>query len=764
MSIDHTTDTTSTQITEDQMTTEQITEPSNVRELRAGTTPVDAAAAELRDVERQDQHPDAVDNTDNTDNDADDDGDAGEPAEVTLVDQPGGDSVSWIRRLQEAKREPILPAYLRSWEEATATARWVAGHYVHAAGYHALRSPLYGLRLAVRAPRGALLLAAATGRWVTDAEGRQLRREAVKVNDTAAYMRLSAQRDARVRFRALVLALCLAVGVPALILLPGAVASWVTWACTALALALLGRLGTPADKPVVSPAVVASRFSKLTSDAVTQALASLGISAINQALKADARAIGFVHPIHPEGPGWRAEIDLPGGATAEDVIKNRAKLASALGRPLGSVWPEGRADISPARLVLWVGYEDMSQAKQPAWPLRKGEAIDLFDPQPFGTDVRGNWVSFVLMFVSGVIGAVPRMGKTFALRELLLIAALDPRTELHAYDLKGTGDFSPLQPVSHRYRAGDEDDDIVYALTALRELQKELRRRAKVIRELPRELCPDSQLTTELASKKSLGLHPIVVGADEVQIWFEHKEHGAEIEEIVTDLVKRGPATGIVTLLATQRPDSKSIPTQISDNAILRYCLKVAGQVPNDMVLGTSSYQNGERATQFNFKRDKGVGLLKGVVDETTTVRTVKLNGPDSEALVARARAHRLAAGRITGYAAGLDATVDDTTTAANTLLQDLLTVFGDTDKRWSESLVDALAEVKPDQYGPWGELANGSAKATQLSAALKPFGISTKQVWGTDPATGKGANRMGVERVHIAAALTERDKKSKRA
>ncbi|SES38083.1 DNA segregation ATPase FtsK/SpoIIIE, S-DNA-T family, partial [Lentzea xinjiangensis] len=100
---------------------------------------------------------------------------------------------------------------------------------------------------------------------------------------------------------------------------------------------------------------------------------------------------------------------------------------------------------------------------------------------------------------------------------------------------------------------------------------------------------------------------------------------------------------------------------------------------------------------------------------------------------------------------------------AANTLLQDLMSVFGDKDKRWSESLVDALADFKPDQYGPWGELEGGSAKATQLAAALKPFGIATGQVWGTDPETGKGANRKGVELAHISKAITERDKKAKR-
>ena len=62
------------------------------------------------------------------------------------------------------------------------------------------------------------------------------------------------------------------------------------------------------------------------------------------------------------------------------------------------------------------------------------------------------------MFNSVVIGAIPRMGKTFALRKLLLIAALDPRAELHAFDNKGTGDLAALECVAHRYAAGDEPE------------------------------------------------------------------------------------------------------------------------------------------------------------------------------------------------------------------------------------------------------------------------------------------------------------------
>jgi S-DNA-T family DNA segregation ATPase FtsK/SpoIIIE len=101
------------------------------------------------------------------------------------------------------------------------------------------------------------------------------------------------------------------------------------------------------------------------------------------------------------------------------------------------VWPEPQAEAHAGRLVLWVGDRDMAQTAAPAWPLAKAGRTDLFQPVPFGTDQRGRAVTLTLMFASMVLGSIPRMGKTFALRLTLLAACLDPRAELHPYDLKG---------------------------------------------------------------------------------------------------------------------------------------------------------------------------------------------------------------------------------------------------------------------------------------------------------------------------------------
>jgi S-DNA-T family DNA segregation ATPase FtsK/SpoIIIE len=463
-------------------------------------------------------------------------------------------------------------------------------------------------------------------------------------------------------------------------------------------------------------------------------------------------ALEFKSPITRDGPGWRADLDLPHGVTVAEVMEKRDKLASGLRRPIGCVWPEVDHAAHPGRLVLWVGDQDMSKARQPAWPLAAHGTADLFRPVAFGTDQRGRPVKVTLMFTSAIIGSIPRMGKTFLLRLLGLIAALDPRTALYVFDLKGTGDLSPLETVAHRYRAGEEDDDIVYGLAAMRELRDELRRRARVIRDLPKDICPESKVTPDLSSSKALGLHPIGVFVDECQKWFEHPEYGAELESICTDLVKRGPALGIFLVLATQRPDAKSLPTGISANAVLRFCLKVMGQTENDMVLGTSAYKNGTRATMFSFS-DKGIFYFAGEGDAARIVRGYEVNGPAAEKIAARARAMREHAGTLSGYALGTDMA---NAGPAFDLLADIAAVVSEP-KLWSEIVVTRLAELRPDAYGPWGGM-EPEERAAQLTTALRPYGVRTGQVWGTAD-NGKGANRRGITRDDITSAITQRNR-----
>jgi S-DNA-T family DNA segregation ATPase FtsK/SpoIIIE len=679
---------------------------------------------------------------------------ATDPADTILVDSPHAQRPPrpGLSGLRAAERRPILPGWLRSRAELAAVCRWALGFAAHTSGYHLARAPVYAGRLAGRAPRGATRALAGWLRWLLDLEGEPVRQGVVRAQDAEAYLKLARQRDRRVRWRATVSALLLApLGLVGLVLLLAPPLA--RWAALVAMVATFGGAGRPADRPLLDRAVVVPRVARLTSEMVIRALGVLGLAGINQALAKDLKAIGFVAPITRDGPGWRADIDLPPGVTVGEVADRRDKLASGLARPLGCVWPEGNAEVHPGRLILWVGDQDMATTRQPAWPLAKSGAVDLFRPWPFGTDQRGRPVALTLMFASMVIGSIPRMGKTFAMRLALLAAALDVRAELHVYDLKGTGDFSILEPVAHRYRAGDDDDDLAYALADLRDLGAELRRRAKVIRGLPRDKCPENKVTAELAGIRSLGLHPIVLGVDECQRWFEHPTYGTEIQGICEDLVRRGPALGIVPLFGTQRPDARSLPTAISANAVLRFCLKVMGQTENDMVLGTSAYKNGIRATMFA-RSDRGIGYLAGEGDDPQIVRSFYVDAPAAERIITRARALRDRAGTLSGHALGDD---PEPVAASASLLADVLAVVPAGEARvWNQTVVARLAELRPEVYSGW--------EAEQLTAALKPHGIATGQVWGTDPATGESFNRRGITRAHVAEAAAAAQRTRRRA
>ncbi|MGV9618092.1 cell division protein FtsK [Streptomyces tendae] len=669
-----------------------------------------------------------------------------------MVDQsaPTATGPGYLGRLAGARRRSVVPEWLRSTAELKTAAGWVARHYAHAAGYHALRTPVYAARLALQAPTGAAKFVGGTMRWVADREGEPVRLAAVRREDAAEYLKLSRQRDGRVRLRTLVAVLGMFIGLATALALYVLAPAWLQVVSVSALVMALGTQGRQADAPVIHRAVELPKAVKLTSDIVLRALGALGIPAINQAQGKGRDGFEFTAPITRDGPGWRAEGNLPFGVTVTDIIERRERLASGLRRPLGCVWPEAVADEHTGRLVLWVGDQDMSKAKKPTWPLVKAGMVDLFKPVPYGTDQRGRWVELTFMYIAGVIGAIPRMGKTFLLRLWLLIAALDPRAELHTYDMKGTGDLDPVgNAVSHRHAAGDDDEAIQYALHDFRALREELRRRTKVIRSLPRDICPESKVTSELASKRSLGLHPVVIGVDECQVLFEHPEHGKEFEEHATDLVKRGPATGMVLFLATQRPDAKSLPTGISANASLRACLKVMGQTENDMVLGTSSYKRGVRATMFAWG-DKGIHYLIGEGSDARIVGGVFVDAPGAERIAARARRAREAAGLLSGYALG--EAPDAATGPSYDLLADIAAVVPEQDKRvWNERIAARLAELRPDVYGGW--------KGENVTSALKPHGIKTRDVAGTTD-DGTRTTRRGIARTDLLKAIAERNEK----
>lgn len=641
--------------------------------------------------------------------------------------------------------KPIVPDWARSRSDLYLSARWALKYAGYVAAYQATRSPKYAAKAAFYAPIGALKTIGRLLRWASAEEGNwSLRQAAANRGDADTWLKLDRQRQRQAVWRWWVtVPTLIAVTVAALVLAVGPVPLLWRLAAVLIGMPVLARAGLPADARITDRVMQGATYRKLTADLVRRSLLSLRLADINAAVAKDPNAISFPTEIHRDGPGHLAIIDLPFGVEAAQVIARRGRLASGMRLPLDQVWPEpDRAH--PGRLALWVGHEPASLMRQPDWPLLKDGKVDVFKPFQFATDPRLRPICAELMSRNWLFGGQPGSGKTFALRLLILAAALDPRCEIRGYELKGVGDFKALTPIMAEYGNGFGDETIAACGAFFEWLFIECERRSKRIDYYAAKgMCPENKVTPELASLKGSGLHPLVCFVDEIQNLFLHKTYGKAAGEIAEKVIKLGRALGVILIIGTQIPDKDSLPTGITRNVNTRFCLSVADQTANDMILGTSMYKNGYRATVFEPEIEAGWGIAVGL-GKPGAYRSFYVDSAAATTIIERAIKYRTKAGTMPTTA------TERETAASFDLLGDLLTIWPpDQDKAWNEHLVQELADLRPEVYGGW--------EAEQLTCALKPYRIDVRQVGRR--IEGKTINRRGPSRADILTAITKRDK-----
>jgi S-DNA-T family DNA segregation ATPase FtsK/SpoIIIE len=134
---------------------------------------------------------------------------------------------------------------------------------------------------------------------------------------------------------------------------------------------------------------------------------------------------------------------------------------------------------------------------------------------------------------------------------------------------------------------------------------------------------------------------------------------GEYIGELLTWLAKKGPAAGIVLVLATQRPDSKTIPSGLRAVLGSRFALRVMDWRDSNIVLGEQMNTRGYDSSRL-LPSHKGVGILRPDGDTAAggdslamTVRTYYMPNEDWRTICERGRSLREAAGTLAGHAAG---------------------------------------------------------------------------------------------------------------
>ena len=637
-------------------------------------------------------------------------------AEVTTevqLDESAGPVPGYVDLTRaEPQRRAIIPAHWRTLEAAKRHLQLAAARHGHRAAYHGVRSPGYAVLAAGYAVRGVFVVLHRIIRWWHIPGTTELEHQAAADGLLNDHLRLHKQgRDTR-KARGIILAVTAAVILVAVDTMARFAPWWAWGVLAAAAFTALARAGRPQGRTITTKAELPAQVQPPSSDVIIRALGSLGIGEINKAIAAGTFP-PLPSPVREDGPGWKAEVDLPYGVTAAMVVDRREQLASGLRRPLGAVWPEPVTSEHAGRLELFVGRADISKAKPPAWPLLRSGQFDVFSGElPFGTDVRGRVVKVPLIYHNWLIGAMPRQGKTASVRVLNCGTALDPLVEKWVHELKGSGDLDPMEQISHRFISGVDEASIAYAAQSLKLLRAEVERRTERLRALDRALCPDKRVTRQIASRRTLKLWPIECTIDECQNLFSHEKHGKQAGEDATFIIRIGPAFGVYLILATQRPDAKSLPTGVSANVSQRFCLKVMGQLENDMILGTSAYKQGIRATTFRAGVDAGLGYQVGAAAQALVVRTYYLDMAATEKIATRARALREAVGTLSGVALG-----EDDSAPQRDVLADVREVLAGASGLHWQPLADRLAQRFPER---WAD-ATGDAVRAELGARGVP-------------------------------------------
>ncbi|GAA4978136.1 hypothetical protein GCM10023205_52580 [Yinghuangia aomiensis] len=681
---------------------------------------------------------------------ADTEDDAG-AANGSSVDLPANfypPSMAEQMKAKDAARKPVIPDWLTVSEQRQALLKWTVDHYTHTGAYHAVRAPWYASKLTAYAPRGVWRWLNGLRRWVFDAEGQPLRAAAVANNDADQYFKLTKSRDSRVRARGTITGLGAVAGglvaAAAAMAVPGSVEALMCAAGVTAA----GFSGAPADRPIVEGAQVKFRYRKLTSDIVERAFEAAGLTTAKL-------GISFPRPIVQDGDGWRVVVDLPYGNTFAQAVRARDKLASGIDVAETQVFLD--PDPSSSRRVsMWVANQDPLAVSPGRTPLLAMDRVDFWEPFAWGVDERGNDVMASMLWLSMLIGAVPRQGKTFSARTIALAAALDPWVRLYVFDGKASPDWRGFKGIAHRTAFGvvpyDGTDPAAHVLASLEELKADVESRYHRLSELPVHICPEGKLTPAISRDPKYDMPLTLIVVDEVQEYLQHPIHGKRILELLVFLARVAPAVGVAVLLSTQKPDDKACPSVLRDQCQVRFALRVGSYHVSETILGAGSYPEGLDASRL-LRSHKGVGILRGMSDEAGIVRTYLADGGDAHTILARARALREDTGTLSGDAAG----ERTATEGAATVLEDVAMVMprGKDAAMWSDDIADALAELRPDVYGAWADLED-TDKARQVGSALKPFGVTPKPIGRR--VDGKTVTRYGVRGQQIHEAITQRN------
>ncbi|WP_327069272.1 hypothetical protein [Kitasatospora sp. NBC_01302] len=461
----------------------------------------------------------------------------------------------------------------------------------------------------------------------------------------------------------------------------------------------------PVEGPAFAAAVVAARqaaaeattpgaaAAREVAQAAEQAAQVQGASDLINALvkakiidKSEVEETSIVGVIRPDGPGWTATIELPGGRPAEQAIGRDTELASAL--KVKSAQLQMSKDVSEegheGRFVIWVANNANPYKGDPVpSELIKADSWDFWaQGVPLGSNARGVRKVLNMLWSSLLIGGLMGFGKSYLARLVAAAAVLDPYLKIVLLSGKAGADWASLKLVAHRFVCGNQSSVIREMNRVMEETIEEMAEhgeRLEKLFETDPKACPEGKITPELA--KTDGLEMTLLLVDELQEILDaaaamklisaddaeaaaaaegegggRKPQGRNGKDVMVSLFARfmrvARYVGGMAVIITQRPDSNSVPTELREVASKRASFRVKGQNSSKMVLGDDAVAAGA-APHLLLDQHKGVAVLdEGAEEGHDTIRADVINLDQFRVICERGRDLRLKAGTLTGHAA----------------------------------------------------------------------------------------------------------------
>lgn len=398
---------------------------------------------------------------------------------------------------------------------------------------------------------------------------------------------------------------------------------------------------------------------------------------ISAKLMSDDEAINCVVPPMPVGAGYRTTVDLPRGLTVDKVKTKRGEFASALA--VDSAFMSIEKGSHDGRMRLWVAVDDPFRSGPKRSPLLDLERWNAWQPAPYGDTPSGLEVPLRLIYSNYLGGGKPRSGKTFSARTAVAPYILDPRPRIFCANGKGDAAWNAIGQVAVEYVNG-RGNDAAWRVNAMLD---------RIIAEM------DDRFSKMSGSRitEADGLEQWVVIVDEVHLYTANSELtdervrgkkdaplGQVIAYKLTDIVKIGPAAGIILVLLTQKPGDTSIPADLRDQMGTRAASKVMNYQTSNQILGNLS-PLGYDASRIS-SQHKGVVILVPDMDEDVlggldlddypTVRVHLIDDDDFEMLCGRGRELRLEAGTLEHGDGETDAPATDGITDADIVASEI--------------------------------------------------------------------------------------------